>query len=75
MKTWIIVLSIVYVVLRLVYGGIGNFIRNDREERAKYYFANGATKLGVLYGLFKILATLVLCAAIVLAIIFVLGLL
>lgn len=45
MKTWIIVLAIVFVVLELVKRGLANYIRNDKTERVRYYFLNGATTL------------------------------
>ena len=51
MKTWIIVLAIVFVVLELVKRGLANYIRNDKTERAKYYFYDGVTTLGMIYGI------------------------
>lgn len=59
MKTWIIILAIVFVVLKLIQTGLKNYIKNDREESIKYYFSQGTSKLGIVYGIFWILTVLV----------------
>ena len=61
MKTWIIVLAIVFVVLKLVQQFLANYIRNDRKERIKYYYLDGATTLGVIHGIVFLLCVLVGC--------------
>ena len=58
MKTWIIVLAIVFVVLELVKMFLANYIRNDKTERIKYYFYNGVTTLGVIHGIVFLLGVL-----------------
>ena len=75
MKTWIIVLAIVFVVLELVKMFLANYIRNDKTERAKYYFLNGATTLGVIYGIVSLLCTLVGCTDLILLFSYLLNLL
>ena len=74
MKTWIIVLAIVFVVLELVKRCLANYIRNDKTERAKYYFCNGATTLGVIYGIASLLCILVGCTDLILLFIYLLNL-
>ena len=66
MKTWIIVLAIVFVVLELVKMFLANYIRNDKTERAKYYFYNGVTTLGVIHGIVFLLCVLVGCTDLIL---------
>ena len=56
MKTWIIVLTIIYVVLRLVRTLLANYIKNDKTERLKYYFTDGETTLGLIYGITYLLS-------------------
>lgn len=70
MKTWIIVLAIVFVVLKLIETMIKNYIKNDSEERIKYYFSNGTSKLGIWYGLMALVTTLVGAADVILLFIF-----
>ena len=69
MKIWIIVLTIAFIFLRIVAKFLENYIRNDREERTKYYFLNGATKLGIWYGFLYLLGTLVGFADVILVLI------
>ena len=59
MKTWIIVLTILFVVLKLIQTMIKNYIKNDREESIKYYFTQGTSEMGILYGIFWLLTVLV----------------
>lgn len=59
MKTWIIVLTIVFVVLKLIQTMIKNYIKNDREESIKYYFSQGTSEMGILHGIFWLLTVLV----------------
>lgn len=73
MKTWIIVLAIVFVVLKLIQTMLKNYIRNDKTERVKYYFTNGATLLGALHGIFWLLSTLVGCIDVILLFIYLLN--
>ena len=74
MKTWIIVLAIVFVVLELVKMFLANYIRNDKTERIKYYFYNGVTTLGVIHGIVSLLCVLVGCTDLILLFIYLLNL-
>ena len=74
MKAWIIVLTIVFVVLELVKRGLANYIRNDKTERIKYYVYDGATTLGVIYGIVSLLCALVGCTDFILLFIYLLNL-
>ena len=75
MKTWIIVLAIIFVVLELVKMFLANYIRNDKTERAKYYFYDGATTLGMVHGIVFLLCVLVGCTDLILLFIYLLNLL
>ena len=66
MKTWIIVLTIIYVVLRLVRTLLANYIKNDKTERLKYYFTDGETTLGLIYGITYLLSLFSLTADVIL---------
>ena len=59
MKTWIIVLTIVFVVLKLIQTLLKNYIQNNKMEAFKYYYSDGGSTLGFLHGLFWLLSTLV----------------
>lgn len=72
MKTWLIVLTIIFIVLKLAQLGVRNYIRNDKTERVKYYFTDGGTTLGVIHSLLSIISTLVLCTNIVLLLVYIL---
>ena len=74
MKTWIIVLAIVYVVLKLATIGLRNYIRNDRTERIKYYFSDGTSTLGAIHSICALLSTLTGCTCIILLLIYLLNL-
>ena len=74
MKTWIIVLAIVFVVLELVKRCLANYIRNDKTERVRYYFLNGATTLGEMHGIVSLLCALVGCTDFILLFIYLLNL-
>ena len=74
MKTWIIVLAIVFVVLKLVQQFIANYIRNDKTERVKYYYLDGATTLGAIYGIVSLLCAFVGCTDLILLFIYLLNL-
>ena len=74
MKAWIIVLTIVFVVLELVKRGRANYIRNDKTERVRYYFLNGATTLGLIHGIVSFLCVLVSCTDFILLFIYLLNL-
>ena len=74
MKIWIIVLTIAFIFLRIVAKFLENYIRNDREERTKYYFLNGASTLGIWHGFLYLLGTLAGFADVVLIIIAVVNL-
>lgn len=71
MKIWIIVLSIVFILLRIVTTGIANYIKNDGLEKLKYKVLDGASTLGIWHGLLYLLGTLVGFADIVLILILV----
>ena len=73
MKTWIIILTIVYVVCKLIQTFLANYIRNDRTERMKYYFTEGGTLLGCFHGLFYLISSLALTADVILIIILLIG--
>ena len=75
MKTWIIVLSIIFVVLELVKRCLVNYIRNDKAERIKYYIHDGVTTLGVIYGIISLLCVLVGCTDLILLLSYLLNLL
>ena len=74
MKTWIIVLTIVFVVVELVKRGLANYIRNDKTERVRYYFLNGATTLGLIHGIVSFLCVLVSCTDFILLFIYLMNL-
>lgn len=74
MKIWIIVLSIVFILLRIVTTGIANYIMYDPLEKLKYKALDGASTLGVWYGFLWLLGTLVGFADVVLIIIAVVNL-
>lgn len=69
MKIWIIVLSIVFILLRIVTTFIANYIKNDSLERTMYKVLDGASTLGIWYGFLYLLGTLVGFADIVLILI------
>ena len=69
MKTWIIILSIVFILLFVVRTSIANYIRNDKTERVKYYFLDGATPIGIWHGIIYLLEKLVGFADVILIII------
>lgn len=69
MKTWIIVLTIVFAVLKIAEMLVRNYITNDNMERVKYYFSQGASTLGCVHGLLYLLSVLVGAADIILVII------
>jgi len=71
MKTWIIVLVVVYMVIKLAQICVENYIRNDKLERLKYHFRDGATTLGAVHGLLWLLGVIDLIAAATLIIIYV----
>ena len=70
MKVWIIVLSVLFVVLRLVRQAFINYIKNDKMERLKYYFTDGTSLLGIWVGLITIISDLVAVADITLLLIY-----
>ena len=72
MKTWIIILIVIYLVLKLAQICIANYIRNDKTERLKYYFRDGVTVLGMVHGLLWLLGALDLIIASVLILIYIL---
>ena len=74
MKTWIIVLAIVFVVLELVKRCLANYIRNDKTERIKYYIHDGVTTLGMIYGIVSLLCALAGCTDFILLFIYLLNL-
>ena len=45
---------------------LANYIRNDKTERAKYYFYDGVTTLGMIYGIVFLLCVLVGCTDLIL---------
>ena len=73
MKTWIIILTVAWIVFRIVAKGMENYIRNDNTERIKYYFMNGSSNLGLWHGLVYGLYRLTLWADIILVIVYVLN--
>lgn len=74
MKTWIIILTIVYVVCKLIQTLLANYIKNDKTERVRYYFLNGATTLGVIHGIVSLLCKLVGCTDLILLLSYLLNL-
>lgn len=72
MKTWIIILVVVYLVLKFSQVGVANYIRNDKTESIKYYFRNGETTLGAVHGILWVLSVLDLIAAATLILIYIL---
>ena len=73
MKTWIIILTVTWVVFRLVAKGMENYIRNDHTERIRYYFMDGASNLGLWHGLVYGLYKLTLWADVILFIIYIIN--
>lgn len=73
MKTWIIILTIVYVVCKLIQTLLANYIKNDKTERIKYYYTEGGTRLGCVHGIFYLLGSLALAADVILIIILLIG--
>lgn len=72
MKTWIIILVVVYLVLKFAQVCVANYIRNDKIESFKYYFRDGATTLGAIHGILWVLSVLDLIAAATLILIYIL---
>ena len=72
MKTWIIVLSILFVVFKIATTCIGNYIRNDKLEMMKYKALNGATNIGIAYALCYLFSILSFGADCILLIIYIL---
>lgn len=72
MKTWIIILVVVYMVLKFAQICVANYIKNDKTERLKYYFRDGVTTLGAVYGLLWLFSIIDLIAAAVLILIYIL---
>ena len=72
MKTWIIILVIVYLVLKFAQVCVANYIRNDKMESFKYYFRNGETTLGAVHGMLWVLGVLDLIATAALILIYIL---
>lgn len=72
MKTWIIILVVVYLVLKFAQVCVANYIRNDKTESLKYYFHNGETTLGAVHGILWVLGVLDLIAAATLILIYIL---
>ena len=70
MKTWIIILVVLFMVLKFAQMCVANYIRNDKTERLKYHFLDGATTLGVVYGLLGLFSTIDLIASVVLILIY-----
>ena len=72
MKTWIIILVVVYLVLKFAQTFVANYIRNDETERLKYYIRDGASTLGAIHGILWVLSVLDLIAAATLILIYIL---
>lgn len=72
MKTWIIILVVVYLVLKFAQVCVANYIRNDKIESFKYYFRDGVTTLGAIHGILWVLSVLDLIAAATLILIYIL---
>ena len=66
MKTWIIILTIVYVVCKLIQTLLTNYIKNDKTERIKYYYTEGRSFLVCIHGIFYLLGSLALTADVIL---------
>lgn len=66
MKTWIIILTIVYVVCKLIQTLLANYIKNDKTERIKYYYTEGRSFLVCIHGIFYLLGSLALTADVIL---------
>lgn len=73
MKTWIIILTILFAVLRTVQTFLANYIRNDNKERLKYKFMDGASTLGLVHGVFYLLSNIVLSVDVILVVILLIG--
>lgn len=58
MKTAAIILFIVYVVSKLIYKGLENYIRNDNMEVMSYYFSQGTNTTGIIYSVFRTISAL-----------------
>ena len=63
-------MAIVFAIFKLIQGGLANYIRNDKDEKVKYYIMQGSTTLGLLHGLFSVLSTLVGVAEAILLLIY-----
>lgn len=73
MKTWIIILTIVYVVCKLIQTLLANYIKNDKTERIKYYYTEGRSFLGCIHGIFYLLGFFALTADLILIFILLIG--
>ena len=71
MKTWIIILTVAWVVFWVVAKGMENYIRNDHTERIRYYFMDCASNLGLWHGIVYTLYKLTLWADIILVFIYI----
>lgn len=72
MRTWIIILVIVYLILKFAQKCVANYIRNDEIERFKYYFRGGITTLGAVHGILWLLSIVDLITAVTLILIYIL---
>ena len=70
MKTWIIILTILYFALKFSCRSMSNYIKNNSEERIRYIILGGSTSLGCCYSILSIIKSLVLYVDAVLMIIF-----
>lgn len=58
MKTAAIILFIVYVVSKLIYKCLENYIKNDNMEAMSYYFSQGTNTTGIIYSVFRTISAL-----------------
>jgi len=70
MKTWIIILAILFVVFKLIAKGTENYIRNDSFARAMYKMSQGTSTPGIIYSIFSILSVLAFCTDCILLLIY-----
>lgn len=72
MKTWIIILVVIYAVLKFVQNSLEHLFQTDEKEQVKYLLNHGVTNLSVMSGIVRILRFIDLIAVIILVLLYIL---
>ena len=73
MKTWIIILTAAYFVLRIIRILSANYINNNKDEAIKFYIDKTSSVPGIICGMAYLLGMFTLTADVILVIIFLMG--